>query len=104
MRRTSKQHADIRTITNQPPQSLPSPAGESGGEGHSGKIPPQKTSAAAGSLRDAGGAALHETVAAEFLDRHAFLSARILHHEIQPACVQQAGDAAEPARPRPPPP
>ena len=33
-------------------------------------------------------------VAEKLLDRHAFLSARLVHDEIQPAGVQRAGDAA----------
>jgi len=33
-------------------------------------------------------------VAEELLDRYALLSARLLHDEIQPACLQHAGDAA----------
>ena len=40
--------------------------------------------AAAGSIGAAGGAALHAPVAAQLLDRHALLSARVVHDEVQP--------------------
>ena len=43
-----------------------------------------RAAAAAGSRRARRGAALHEPVAAEHVDRHALLSARLVHDEVQP--------------------
>ena len=50
--------------------------------------------AAARGVGAAGGSALHAAVAAQFRHRHAFLSARLLHDEVQPAGLQFARDAA----------
>ncbi len=46
-----------------------------------------QAAAAAGSLRAAGRAAFHAAVAAELLDRHALLPARVVHDEVQPEGV-----------------
>ncbi len=45
----------------------------------------RRSSGAAGSLRAAGRAPLHASLAAQLLDRHALLSARLVHDEVQPA-------------------
>ena len=50
--------------------------------------------AAARGQRAGCGAPLHPPVAAEFLDRYAFLSARLLHDEVQPQGLQCRGAAA----------
>src|ERR1700761_9433060 len=53
----------------------------------------QRAGRLAGSFRTASAASLHEPVAQEFLDRHAVLSARFVHDEIQPARLQFTGAA-----------
>ena len=54
----------------------------------------QRAAAAARGQRARYGAPLHAPVAAEFLDRYAFLSARLVHDEVQPAGLQCRGAAA----------
>src|SRR5580658_7336626 len=57
-------------------------------------VAPRATAAAAGSGRARDGAPLHAPVAAQLLHRHALLSARLVHEEVQPQGLQSVRHAA----------
>src|SRR5690606_41036998 len=80
--------ADLRTFPCRPPCHRAGPRAARLAGRHPGRAAPHVQAAAAGSLRAAGGAPLHAAVAEELLHRHALLSARLVHDEVQPAGLQ----------------
>ena len=88
---------DLRVLAPGPRRERPVAAG-------SGRRPRSATcrrscaarsaASAARGQRARGGAPLHAPVAAELLDRHALLSARLVHDEVQPQGLQPVRDAA----------
>ena len=79
----------------QAPTQFP-PVPEAGGAsaGDSGALAPRGAARAARGVGASGRAPFHAPVAAQFLDRLAFLSLGLMHHEIQPQGVQHLRDAA----------
>src|SRR3954468_18121073 len=76
--------ADLRIVAARASQCLPNTRGSSDRR-DTGRNAAAIETAVAGSIRARCGAPLHEPFAAQFFDRHAFLPARVVHDEIQPA-------------------
>src|SRR5581483_1670428 len=93
-RRPNGREIDFRDFPRRPRRLCAASAGEAGRLARAFEIATRASAEASSRVGAAGGASLHATVAIEFLDRHAVLSARLVHDEIQPARVQHARDAA----------
>ena len=100
-----KNAIDRTAVRDEPPRpALPSAAGVR----RAGRRPTtccradalgRRAAAAAGSRRDRPGPPLRQPLDAEHVDRHQFLSAGVVYHEVQPQAARTAGRPARPGRP-----